>query len=270
MTYTNYFYTLLLFFLCISCNKKTTPPANKEAPESAEETEVKETKTAELKGGWKVVSFPYEGKTFSPTVNYSVNFEGESMGISLEINNCGVSCRFSDNTLIIKDMMSCTEACCDSKEGQSLVNLFRGELKYKVEDNVLTITSPQGPIKLSKKRESGLQGSQWVALNALNYTDRKEGQRISFSKKYVLRFEEAMVQLRLDVNTCKTSCKYSESTIELAPMACSRKCCDSEDGQLLMQSLQGKITYKKEDENLVLKTNDKLIIFAPAKTSNDE
>jgi len=252
----------------MACNKKTT--------ESTQTSTVKKGETiaekaAPLKGTWSVVNFPFNGKPFVPTKFYKLTFDGRNMGLKLDVNHCGSAYTSTDKTIKLTDeVLSCTEACCDSKEGLALSRLLKGELSYTITNTTLTITTKEGSIKLTNTQTS-LQGTSWVAND---YINMKEGKPIAFTKEYILTFEPKSIQLRLDVNNCNTSYTYNERDMILelpnTNMACTRKCCDSKDGEILMNSLRSRIHYKREGNKLVLSTNNKKIQFTLFDPSNKE
>ncbi|BDS11410.1 META domain-containing protein [Aureispira anguillae] len=259
----------VLFLLGIACNKKTSNVNNN----TPNENHLENTSTTSLVGTWTVLSFPLPEESKTATKPYQLVFNADqSMGLKLDINNCGTNYQTKDGYLVFEEGMSCTEACCDSKEAMILSNLFKGSLKYTIQNSTMTISTEQGPIKLVNNKNR-LQGSSWVAVS---YADLKEKQATKFSKKYVLSFDDSRIQLRLDANNCNTSIAYADqiSMIELPmnSMGCTRKCCDSKDGLLLMNMLQGKISYSKEAKQLILKTASKEIIFTPyqEETSNKD
>lgn len=269
MTYKNYLALVLLCCLCwTACNKKTTDSVQKDPVKKGETSP---TKTADLKGTWSVVNFPFNGKPFVPTKFYKITFDGRNIGLKLDVNTCGGAYTESDNTIkLTDDLLSCTEACCDTKEAMALARLFKGTLKYSAGSNVLTINTPEGDIKLSNTQTS-LLGTSWVANHYINL---KEGKPIPFTKEYILTFEPKSIQLRLDVNNCNTSYTYNERDMILElpanSMACTRKCCDSKDGEILMNSLNNRIHYKREGNKLTLSTNNKKIEFTLFDSSNKE
>lgn len=261
-------FTILLLFLTIAftnCNKKTTNTStdnNNNTTEPVKGEDPKDNSNNIPAGKWFVVNFPLEGKPFAPAQFYVMNFEKDKVGLSLEKNQCGSGFKYGKETINFEGF-GCTEMCCDSKESGILLGLLKGELKYSMTNSTMTITTAQGEIKL--KNDLGtLFNSQWKAIS---YADRKEGSHTKFSKPYILKFEASKIDLQLDANNCHTTCTYNdkESSFELPAqaMACTRKCCDSEDALLLMNSLQGKITYKKDQNNLVMRTFNKEIIFEP-------
>lgn len=259
------FYTLVIItaFTLANCNPKTTNVTDNTTTEPIKNGTTTDSTNAIPSGKWYVTNYPLNGKPFAPAQFYVINFDKKSLGVHLEKNQCGTDYSITKTAINFGKGFSCTEMCCDSKEGLSLLELLKGELKYSTSSNSLIINTSQGNIIL--KNDLGtLFSSQWKAIS---YADRKEGTHIKFGKEYILQFEAARVNLRLDANNCHTTCTYNdkESSFELPAnaMACTKKCCDSEDGLLLMNSLQAKITYKKDQNNLVLKTFNKEIIFEP-------
>jgi heat shock protein HslJ len=240
-----------------ACNKKATP--NKATNEGT----VME-KTISPIGSWTVISFPTDSKDDKGPQrkkSYVVTFEADnSMGITLDVNTCGTSYKVKDDMISFQEGMTCTEACCDSKEAQFLTRQFKGSLKYSIEGSTMTIKTDKGPIQLVNNK-GGLIGSSWTAVG---YKDIDSDEFTKFEKKYRLSFETNRVNLNLDVNACNTEITYAPqlSTLEMPkPMGCTRKCCDSKEGVALMNSLKGKISYKKTGNNLTLNTETQEIIF---------
>lgn len=268
MSFYKYTLSFTLFLICFAaCNKKTKNVSNenKETVKGGTEDSIN-NKITDI--NWYVANFPYQGKPYAPSKFYLFRISDNSIALHLDVNTCGLACEVSQRAISIKETPMCTEICCDSKEAMELSNLLRGKLTYNVSSSSLNIETPSGNIHL-KKHQEGLSGTKWQAQS---YADRKEGRKIKFSTDYYLVFENNKVQLILDVNSCNTSCTYNdrENFFELPAhnMGCTRKCCDSKDGELLMQSLQGKIKYVKEGNNLTLTTFNKEIIFVTNKNSD--
>lgn len=251
MTGTKYIYFLFLCTLLgTACNKKTV--TNNSTNESQ-----KTEKTISPVGSWTVISFPTnpkDGKVPSAQKSYIVNFDADnSMGLTLDVNTCGTSYKVKDNTITFQEGMTCTEACCDSKEANFLTSQFRGSLKFSIEGSTMTIKTEKGDIQLVNNKD-GIIGTSWTAVS---YKGEKSEGFSKFEKQYRLSFDNKRVLLNLDVNACNTEITYAPQTssIEIPkPMGCTRKCCDSKEGVALMNALQGKITYKKTAKELTLKT----------------
>ena len=269
MTGTKYIYFL---FVCAilgsACNKKATP--NNATPESKME------KTISPIGSWTVISFPTDpkdGKAAATQKSYVVNFDADnSMALTLDVNTCGTSYKVKDGMISFQEGMTCTEACCDSKEAHFLTRQFKGSLKYTIEGAMMTITTDKGDIQLINNKD-GLIGTSWTAVT---YKSDKSEDNVptKFEKKYRLSFDKNRVNLNLDVNACNTEITYSPqiSTLEMPkPMGCTRKCCDSKEGVALMNALTGKIVYNKTGKQLTLNTATQEINFILYKeVSTDE
>jgi len=267
MTGTKYIYLLLVCaILGSACNKKTT--TNNTTPESKNAE-----KTISPVGSWTVISFPTDpkdGKTPNTQKSYVVNFDADnSMGITLDINTCGTSYKVKDGMISFQEGMTCTEACCDSKEATFLTSQFKGSLKYSIEGPTMTIKTDKGDIQLINNKD-GIIGTSWTAVSYKNF---KSDEPSKFQKTYRLSFSKNRVNLNLDVNACNTEITYAPqiSTLELPkPMGCTRKCCDSEEGVALMNNLKGKIVYKKTGKQLTLNTSTQEINFVLYKEVSKE
>lgn len=267
MTVTKYIYFLFLCTLIgTACNKKTV--TNNATNESQ-----KVEKTISPIGSWTVISFPKDQKDSKAPTNqksYIVTFDADnSMGLTLDVNTCGTSYKVKDDMISFQEGMTCTEACCDSKEAHFLTSQFKGSLKFSIEGPVMTIKTDKGDIQLINNKE-GIIGTSWTAVT---YKNLKGGETNKFEKKYRLSFDKKRVLLNLDVNSCNTEITYAPqiSTIEMPkPMGCTRKCCDSKEGVALMNSLTGKITYKKTEKQLTLTTSTQEINFVLYKEVSKE
>ncbi|MFT5646171.1 MAG: heat shock protein HslJ [Aureispira sp.] len=264
---TKYIYFLFLCtILGTACSKKivtskaTTEAANLE-------------KTSSPIGSWTVISFPTnskDSKTAGAQKSYIVNFDANnSMGLTLDINTCGTSYKVKDDMITFQEGMTCTEACCDSKEANFLTSQFRGSLKYSIEGSMMTIKTDKGAIQLINNKD-GIIGTSWTAVS---YKSLKSEEPTKFEKTYRLSFDKKRVNLNLDVNACNTEITYYPqiSTLEMPkPMGCTRKCCDSEEGLALMKDLKGKIVYKKTGKQLTLSTSTQEINFVLYKEVSKE
>lgn len=261
MTQTKYLCLLLICaILGSACNKKATTNNATSNTKNAEKTE----KTISPVGSWTVISFPTDpkgDKTPSTQKSYIVNFDADnSMGLTLDVNTCGTSYKVKDNMISFQEGMTCTEACCDSKEAHFLTSQFRGSLKFSIEGAMMTIKTDKGDIQLINNKD-GIIGTSWTAVT---YKSFKSDEPTKFEKTYRLSFDKNRVNLNLDVNACNTEIIYAPqiSTLEMPkPMGCTRKCCDSEEGLALMNDLKGKIVYKKTGNQLTLSTSTQEINF---------
>jgi heat shock protein HslJ len=264
---TKYIYFLFLCtVLASACNKKAT---TNNATTEARNIE----KTISPIGSWTVISFPTDSKDSKAAEtqkSYIVNFDADnSMGLTLDVNTCGTSYKAKDDMITFQEGMTCTEACCDSKEANFLTRQFRGSLKYSIEGSTMTIKTDKGPIQLINNKD-GIIGTSWTAVS---YQNLKSDEPIKFEKKYRLSFDKKRVNLNLDVNACNTEITYSPqiSTLEMPKaMGCTRKCCDSKEGVALMNSLKGKIVYKKTGKQLTLSTSTQEINFVLYKELSKE
>jgi heat shock protein HslJ len=255
----------LIYCLCLliallqlfACHKKHAKGANNTAVQNSDSKD--DATSLSIQNTWFVESFPLEGKPYYPNNQYKVSIDQQSLGIRLEVNQCGLAFSLNKTYLQFKEAASCTEACCDSKEGQAFVQLLKGKLKYSLNNHKLSLYSETGPIVLLNKSNK-LTNSSWTALH---YTDKKEGLQKKFEKENTLTFEGEKAFLQLDVNRCHASFKLDEraSKLDIGPMGCSRKCCDSKDGSALAQSLHGLLSYTIEGRQLTIETNDRLYVF---------
>ncbi|CAA6829894.1 MAG: Unknown protein [uncultured Aureispira sp.] len=255
---------IFFLFLCAvlgsACNKKTTTDNATNKTSKARMIE----QTISPIGSWTVISFPPDPKLSKPNTNqksYIVTFDSDnSMALTLDVNTCGTSYKVKDDVITFQEGMTCTEACCDSKEANFLTRQFKGSLKYSIEGSMMTIKTDKGPIQLVNNKD-GLIGTSWTAVS---YQSTKSDEATKFEKKYRLHFDKNRVNLNLDVNSCNTEIIYAPHlyTFEMPkPMGCTRKCCDSKEGIALMNSLTGKIVYKKTENQLSLTTSTQEIIF---------
>ena len=259
------FCLLIVLIQLYACHQKHHKNTNTTTDSS---TALKDSITkASLQDSWIMQSFPFKGQNIRPSQAYAIQVDQASMGIKLEINQCGIGFKLDKKYIYFNESATCTEACCDSKEGQAFVNLLKGKMAYKLNANELIITSSAGPIILSNANNI-LYGSQWTAVN---YTHKKEQIKHKFTKTNHLKFEKDKAYLQLDVNSCQGSFKLDErnSLLEIGPMGCSRKCCDSPDGTSLAQALNGPVNYKIEGQQLSIETKSLLIVFSKKETEEE-
>ena len=166
------FYTLLIItaFTLANCNPKTTNVTDNTTTEPIKNGTTKDSATNTIPSGkWFVTNYPLNGKPFAPAQFYVVNFDKKSLGVHLEKNQCGTDYSISKTSINFGKGFGCTEMCCDSKEGLSVLDLLKGDLKYSTTANTLIINTSQGNIIL--KNDLGtLLCTQWKAIS---YADRK-------------------------------------------------------------------------------------------------
>lgn len=251
-----YFSLLLLLVLtcAFACNRKANN--NKDG-----DKELTKINAAAIQGDWVVRSLALTGQaTLSPDKYYFLHIDSESMGLPLDVNQCGTSYTLKKDSLMVEKFMTCTEACCDKKEGTAVAQFLSGPLHYSIQDGILELSNKKGILKLFQPKNN-LVDTRWVASSyKINATDSDKG--VKFTNPYTLVFEPMNAILELDANNCSGRVSYSENAFELAPaMGCSRKCCDSKDGILLKDMLAGKNSYTLEKNKMTVVTQDHTIEF---------
>ncbi|MGH1338627.1 MAG: hypothetical protein ACRBFS_21115 [Aureispira sp.] len=253
------YYTLFVLLLLIgsfACNRKTN--GNKQEGDKKESTTT--TTAADLLGVWVPSALDLtDKKTILPGKYYSLDIKSESIGLSLDINQCGSNSTIKKDSILIDKLMSCTEACCDAEAGIAIAKFLGGPLHYSITDGVLKLSHEKGVLTLFQPKNN-LVGSSWEAVNyrALD----SDGKSTAFTKPYILFFEPMNAILQLDVNSCSGGVSFMENAFEIKKgFGCSRKCCDSKDGTLLKDMLLGKNTYMIKEDKMIVSTTDSSIEF---------
>lgn len=260
-------YLPLLFTLCClawACNKKTKDANQKKddttevAPRN-ENGKARPTDIDEIYGVWTVRSVATEGdKRLDMPQYYHLYIDAKGIRLPLDVNVCNATYKLERDYMVIEGM-SCTEACCDKEEGQTIARFLNGKLNFRKDISELFLTSEKGTMELFRP-ERLLVGTRWKAISYR--PTGEETKAVLFSKPYILDFKDRRVGLELDANNCMTNYSYTDKTIKIdSPFGCSKKCCDSKDGLQLRDMLQGRIAYKMEGNNLTLTTDKNTIQF---------
>ncbi len=248
----------------MACNR----PANNHNKEGEKKESTTVLNAKDIVGNWVVSSLLLENKEpINPTKYYTLNITSESMGLPLDINQCGTNYKVQKDSLIIDASMSCTEACCDSKEAIAIAKFLSGSLHYSMTNGLLQLSHKKGTLTLTPAK-GGLIGNTWEAINyqALN----SEEKPVAFSNSYTLFFEPMTAILKLDVNSCSGGVSYSKNAFAIQKgLGCSRKCCDSEDGILLKNMLTGKNSYTLNGNSMTVTTADHKIEFKKIEPSEE-
>lgn len=253
------YFSLFLSILVIgsiACNRPTNN-TNKEEVKKESTTAIH---AKDIIGNWVVSSLLLENKEpIKPSKYYTLNITAESMGLSLDVNQCGTNHKIKKDSLIIDAFMSCTEACCDSKEAIEIAKFLSGPLHLSIPNGLLQLSHKKGTLILGPAQD-GLRGNTWQAMN---YHPINSGQKpVAFSKPYTLLFEPMAVMLQLDVNSCSGAVNFSKDAFEIPKgLGCSRKCCDSDDGILLKDMLTGKNSYTISGNSMTVTTINHTIEF---------
>lgn len=94
---------------------------------------------------WKVMELrlPNSTNTLYPTKDYMVEFRDEkSMGIKLDINNCGGGYELSEDKAIKISPLACTKACCDSEFASNLASTLSTMTAMKGSGKNLILENP--------------------------------------------------------------------------------------------------------------------------------
>lgn len=250
---------LLLLTCAFTCNRKTNNSNQKET------TTI--TQAADITGNWIVASLQLTNKkTTNLKKYYTVNIKTESIGLNLDINQCGANCTIKKDSIVIDRFMSCTEACCDKAIAMDIAKFLSGTLHYSIQNGILKLSNEKGIISLSQPTNN-LVGSNWKALN---YRKKDADKSITFTKSYMLAFEAMSAILTLDVNSCSGAVSFSKEAFEIEhEMGCSRACCDSKDGTLLKNMLTGKNTYSINEDKMIVTNSNHIIEFKKSPISEE-
>ncbi len=251
----------LLFLLLVTtfaCNRKAN--RNKENKESTTTTAI-----TDIYGDWVVRSLALTGmeEKMRPDKYYTLHIDSETLGLPLDVNQCGSGFRAKADSLHIEQFMTCTEVCCDAKEGTAIARFLSGSMHYTIQEKELVFSNKEGTLTLFQPKTS-LLNSSWKALSyKVKNSDDAGSTSFKFSHPYILVFQPMTAVLKLDANNCTAAVSYRKNAFEFTrPMGCSRKCCDSKDGILLKDMLQGKNTYTTTGRTMTVTTANHIIEFA--------
>lgn len=260
-----HYYPLFIFSVLIcsfACNRKAT--TNQQ--EDNKKESITATNAADIQGDWVIKTLNLTGTTaIVPEKYYTLTIKSESLGLPLDVNQCGTNYTVKEDSIQIEQFMTCTEMCCDSEAGVAISKFLSGPLHYSIQNGVLLLTHKKGTLALFKPA-TNLIGSQWEAVSYQPLDS--DGKPTIFTKPYFLSFEPMEATIALDVNNCFGKVNYSKDAFEVKKgFGCSRKCCDSKDGTLLKNMLLGRNMYTIKEDKMMVTTDDSSIEF---KKSNEK
>lgn len=273
--------THLIFFVFIvttifnltSCSETKSTTSNEEKTTTEKPTTSTTSPTAliDLVGTtWVLKKYLIDDKEQKLNHQPVIQFEddGKTYGIQLDVNSCGGSYTRKGNTLTFEAGGFCTEACCDSEQSKAILAAFSAQKITPIWDEktkMLTFNTPTARLywtpKVDLKEE--LVNTKWKLQHFIG-----RGEPKLFEKDYFITFSNGRATLELDVNVCNAPYTVlDEKTIQInSPFGCSRKCCDSQQGQDIATLLARKITLNLDKENLYLNipVSDRSIACIPA------
>lgn len=115
------------------------------------------TRKAEIMGNWRIqkVQNKSNGEMTTVEKSYTVSFSPNSFSVHLDINRCLGTVRITSNTIrTLPQTVTCTQACCDTKEASHLANIISSNsLKYYyIKNNQLTVEDNQYTVWLTKTK----------------------------------------------------------------------------------------------------------------------
>lgn len=240
----------------MACNR----PANNTNKEAVNKESTTTINATDIIGDWVVSSLLLENQEpINPSKYYTLNITAETMGLPLDVNQCGTNYKTKKDSLLVDAFMTCTEVCCDSKEALKISKFLSGPLHFSMTNGLLQLSHQKGTLTLSPAKDN-LIGHTWEAVNY--QTLNSEEKPAAFSKSYTLLFEPMSAILKLDVNSCSGAVSFSKDAFEIAKgLGCSRQCCDSKDGILLKDMLTGKNSYVLNGNAMTVTTVDHKIEF---------
>lgn len=257
------FVTVLLMTLFAACSsiKNNTTDVDVDNIEAKSATADVAAISPSLKQtSWKFKELIVDGKPVAINKDYRLTFADKDFGLKLDVNNCGGTFKTENNQLIIDGTsMFCTEMCCDSENAKILQKQLASNVLYTVEeeDKVLIMTNKNSKMMWVSNMniDKSIAGKRWKINSYVT-----EGKAIPFEKNYYISFVDGRVVLQLDVNTCNTNYSvFNPNKIQLNPMGCSRRCCDSKEGMALLEQfkevieinlLRGVLTIKGADKTM--------------------
>lgn len=216
------------------------------------------TSTIDLKGtNWVLKKYflaDQEQKlAFQPLLNFDKS--GTNYGLQLDVNSCGGAVKIGKNTLNFLEDGFCTEMCCDSEQSKEMLYHLNEKVDYSWDETtkmlVFDAKTPNARLYWAPKVELNeqLTDTKWKLQHFIG-----RGKPELFEKDYFITLSNGRATLELDVNVCNAPYTVlDEKTIQInSPFGCSRKCCDSQQGQDIAKLLARKIMLNLDKDKLYL------------------
>lgn len=243
----------LSLFLLVSCK-------NSESKNISTEKNSNFTKTLP-NSTWQILEVEGKEKA-SEFEGMELKFSDKTFSMKLSKNTCEGNYSIEKNNLKIGEQLNCTKICCDNAASKILKNALRGDLKMQIKSGELILSSNEYSIRL---------------ISPKSYSEKDGKVKPVFEKKYEVlatvnnattvltvhtrpiyfTFSKDNLNIKLDVNTCNSAVSYNKTGIEINnPFACTKMCCDSESSEEVIDILKGNFLFQKEDNYLLLITEN--------------
>lgn len=215
---------------------------------------------------WSIESLSVDGKKTAAPAGASVEIDSKGkVDARTGCNSIGAKATIDGDTITVGEKRTTLIACPEELAAfeKALNGAFEGELKAKVEDKKLTLTSAGGDsIAMSAEKPAPLVGTGWTVTSlvsggtASSLPKDKKGE----TGKATLTFaKDGTVSGSLGCNTFSAPAKTTDSTITFGPVRSTKKICPEPGMSLerkLLKVLDGKVTYEVHHRELTLKAAD--------------
>ena len=96
---------------------------------------------------WTAIGYkPNESAETKPTLftkPYVLAFKDLRIALELDVNQCMTSYSYNAKTIHLPDLMGCSKACCDSKDGLLLRDMLKGKITYAIDGDRLTLVTQE-------------------------------------------------------------------------------------------------------------------------------
>ena len=260
---------LIIIVSIAACSRKNTPDS------SSSDQDTNPITIDDIKGLWRIVSFPYLDSIYNPKSSYFIDIGDAKLSFALEKNNCFVEYTSVGHTISINQSAICTEMCCDSKEMIAFSYLFKEDISFLwgKRPNVIHLKVDGGNIVLKKKKKdlySALDKSSWKFIS-YGGSDIETHQKVRGD--YQLSFRDRRAQVKLDVNTCNNSIlevNGNQFVLSSPLFGCTRMCCDKKEGLDMMNKMNQHWVLFQKDGFLELRSNQTTYVLEALTTISTE
>lgn len=200
---------------------------------------------------WYIINQYGPGKNSSENMNFKISFGNGNYTLQLDPNSCNGTYSTDGNILKFSENISCTKVCCEKKEGEMLKGVLNTNFNMELKDSMLILKNEMVTLELSSSapaKKISFNGKKYEVVKFMNM-----GNEIKPKFKYVIDFNDNMMNIQLDANSCFTEYSISNDNISFdGTMSCTERCCDSDESIKIKSFLSGRMMYLFEEENLVI------------------
>ncbi len=208
---------------------------------------------------WSVDSVTVDGKkTEAPDgAHVEITDKGRAQG-NYGCNQFGAAVKVDGDTVTVGRGEMTEMGCAKDIQGfeNAMKDAFTGELKAKLTDKKLTLTTAKGDsINLTSEPAAPLVGTKWSVTSLLTGDVAASLPAGTEKSAYLTFAKDGSVRGNLGCNTFTSTAEVSGSTITFDRLATTRRMCAGTAGTVeahLLKVLDGKVTFNLQHRGLTL------------------